>query len=62
MSKNTKHEAHLAHSRGVAGLEREAYFSQPGATVEGWRGGRSTVWKDRRKEADRRACRDRVET
>jgi hypothetical protein len=44
-------------ARRQAAIDRAAYFATPGATASGWRGGRSTVETDRRKEASRRACR-----
>jgi len=48
-------------SKRQASIDRRNYFSKPGATAAGWRGGRKTVTIDRRKEASRRSCRSRVE-
>ncbi len=41
--------------RAQRGIDRVAHF-EAGGTLEGWRG-RHTVEVDRRKEANRRACR-----
>lgn len=57
----TKNKDHrIDFSKGVRGEDRKRYFSQPGATPAGWRGGPKTVTKDRKKEKNRRACRGRV--
>jgi hypothetical protein len=60
MSKrNSDHR--LQSSKAVRGLEREAYFEQPGATASDWLGGRHMVQTDRRKESKRTACRRQPE-
>jgi hypothetical protein len=50
----------LASHRGAMGAIRKAHFEANG-TLAGWRG-RSSVRTDRRKQADKRACRQRVDT
>ena len=47
--------------KAQARLDREEFFARPGAQAIGWMGGRSSVEGDRRKEADRQACRMRQE-
>lgn len=42
-----------------AGLQREEFFSKPGADLAQWRGTGNTH-KDKRREANRKACRSRV--
>ena len=44
--------------RAQAGIDRAEYFERPGATAADWRGGKHMVQTDRRKEADRKACRN----
>ena len=46
----------LASNRGVMGLARKAHF-ESGGTLEAWRG-RASVQTDRRKRANKRACRN----
>jgi hypothetical protein len=53
MSRDNK----LAPMRAQAGLDRDEYFSRPGATAAGWRGGPHLVTKNGRREAWRQACR-----
>lgn len=55
MSKRRDHR--IEHSKRLRGQEREVYFSQPGATPEGWLGGPHQVQRDRKREAGRMACR-----
>lgn len=55
MSKRRDHR--IEHSKAVRGVDRAHYFEQPGATADGWLGGRHIVQSDRRKEASRKACR-----
>jgi hypothetical protein len=49
-----------ARSRAVRGEVRRRHFAE-GGDLAGWRG-RASVHKDRRKEANRKACRGRGET
>lgn len=58
--KNDNTDRILRDSRAQAGIERDEYFKRPGATVAGWRGGRSNVYTDRKKQASKKACRGRV--
>ncbi len=63
MSKNEV-EARRAHilrsTRAIAGIERAEVLGRPGNNALLWRSGgvRSGSQTDRRKEANRRACRD----
>lgn len=51
----------IAHSKAVRGVEREEYFARPGSTAADWQGGRKQVQIDRRRDAERRACRGKWE-
>lgn len=59
MSRKSNNTA-IAHLKAVAGLERAAYFAQPGAKAADWFGGRKQVHADRKKRNNKRACRGRV--
>lgn len=50
----------VAHSRAQAGLDREEYFSRPGASAAGWLGGPHLVTRNRRRESDRGRCRGQI--
>ena len=54
----TPEERALERNRQVAGAERERYFEE-GGDLPGWRG-RSTIFTDRKKKADKHACRKRT--
>lgn len=58
--KNKKTEATLALSRGIRGLDRKAHFASGGDLVA-WRG-RHSVTADRKKVADKHACRGPIAT
>lgn len=60
MAKTKRDELKRAR-KAQARIDREAHFAQPGAKAIDWLGGRATVETDRRKEADRTACRGRWE-
>lgn len=51
----------LDHARGVAALEREEILGRPGDNARIWRSGgiRTGAHRNRKKDADRRACRSR---
>ena len=49
----------MASHKGAMGEIRKAHF-EAGGTLAGWRG-RSSVQTDRRKQANKRACRKRVD-
>lgn len=49
----------IADMKAIRGLERKAHF-EAGGTLDGWLG-RSWVNTDRRKAADKKACRGPVE-
>ncbi len=55
LSKKSKFQSALAHSKAVRGIERREHFAS-GGTVTAWRG-KHQVQRDRKKEAARTACR-----
>ena len=57
MARTDRDSPALRSSRGQRGCDRQEYFSRPGATACGWRGGPHMVEGDHRKEEGRRACR-----
>ncbi len=56
--KNKKTARILADSKAIRGVERARHFAAGGSVAE-WRG-RHTVTTDRRKQASKRACREKV--
>ena len=56
--RKTKADRIRESSKAIRGLERKAHFAA-GGTLEAWRG-RKQVTTDRRKQANKRACRGRV--
>lgn len=60
--KNSRTSRALATNRGIAGVERAEALAKGGQQAQIWRSGgiKSTVTTDRRKKADRNACRGPV--
>lgn len=55
-----KTDPRKAERRGAAGREREAFFAAGGTPVM-WNGGRVWTAQDAKKEASRKACRQRID-
>lgn len=57
-SKDPKAQRHIAFSKAIRGLEREAHFAD-GKSLADWRGVK-TVTRNRKRDADRKRCRAKV--
>jgi hypothetical protein len=59
MAGNKKIEKILDDVAAQSAIDREEYFSKPGATPSGWRGGPHIVYTDKKKRASKEACRSK---